>query len=150
MQEKDGIVPFAHRHVHIENARVQFRQLRQFVIVGRKQRSRSAFLIPMQIFNHRPGNTQTVVGAGAATDFVQNNERSFGSTVQNVGGFQHFHHKRRLPACQIIAGSDARTNAIHATDAAQCCRHPTTEVRHQRNQRVLSDKRAFTRHVRSG
>ena len=42
----------------------------------------------------RPGDAQSVKGAGAATDFVHEDQTALGGIVENIGGFGHFDHKR--------------------------------------------------------
>src|SRR5439155_9061179 len=72
----------------------------------------------MQVFDGRPGDGQAVVGRGAAPDFVKEDERSWGSGIQDGGGLGHLYHKRRAPASQIVAGADAGEDAVYNREPA--------------------------------
>ena len=72
------------------------RQVRQFVIMGRKQSFNTGFMQIMQILHHRPGNAQSVIGAGSAADFIHDNQTVFAGVVKDIGRFLHFDHKSAL------------------------------------------------------
>ena len=67
----------------------------------------------VDIIGQCPCNGQTVIGTGATTYLVQNNQAVFGSIVYNIGHFIHFYHKGTLPGTQIITGTDTGKYTVY-------------------------------------
>ena len=63
------------------------------MIMSRKEGFGTSVSIPMQMFHHRPGNTQTIIGARASANLVQNNQAVGRTIVENVGRFIHLDHE---------------------------------------------------------
>src|SRR5581483_11946100 len=83
-QEDNPAAGFLHGNVIVLHARELFRQLGQLVVVGREEG-----LCPgsrLQIFNGRPGNGQSIVSRRAATDLIEQHQRTWRRGVQDGGG----------------------------------------------------------------
>ena len=71
-----------------------------------------------------------VVSAGAAPQFVEEDEAALGDIVQDIGSLAHLHHERALAYRYIIARAHAREDLIHPTDAGPLSRHKAPHLRH--------------------
>jgi len=76
----------------------------------------------VQVFNDGPGKTQTVKGAGAPADFVEDNQAAGGGIVKNIGGLAHLDHEGGLSAREVIAGAYPGKDTIQKIDARLVCR----------------------------
>ena len=119
------------------------------MIMCGKKRLGTEELRVADMLHHRPGNAQPVVGACAAPDFIQDQQRVGGGVAQNICNLIHLHHKRTLPAGKIIRRSHTCENAVHDTDLRGYRRHIAAKLRHQNDQRRLAHIGGFSRHVRS-
>ena len=100
-------------------------EIGQLEVVRREQRERAVFR--RELHRARAREREAVVGRRAAADFVHQHEAVLGGVVQDVRGFAHLDHERRLAARQIVAGADAREDAVdrsdrRATAPARSCR----------------------------
>ncbi len=75
----------------------------------------------MEIFDGGPGDGETVVGGGAAANFVQQDERARSCGVQNRGRLRHLDPKRGAAAGEIVAGPDASKDAVDYAEARRTC-----------------------------
>ena len=46
-------------------------------------------VVVVDIYNHRPGDRDAVIGAGAAPDLVQDQQGALGGVVEDIGGLDH-------------------------------------------------------------
>ncbi len=150
VQEHHPVFGFADRHVVVAHPRQQVAELGQLVVVGGKQGARAQARVVVDVFDHRPGDRQAVVGARAAPDFVQHQQRARGGVVEDVRCLDHLHHKGRLPGVDLVLGADARENAVHQADARLGSRHKAAHLRHQRDQGHLAQEGALARHIGAG
>src|SRR5437588_1673003 len=72
----------------------------------------------MQMLDDRPCQAQPVERAGAASNFVQNDQAAEGGVVEDVGGLTHLDHERRLTAREIVAGANAGENPVHEVNSS--------------------------------
>jgi len=86
------------------------------VVVGGKKSVRAKVWVVMNVFHNRPGDGYTVVGAGASTDFVQDEQRAGRGMMEDICGFDHLDHKGRLPGMDFILCTDAGENAVDQPD----------------------------------
>ena len=128
----DLVFPFAHRNVEIFYAVEAIGQVRQFVIVGGEKCSAAEYA--GDVFGDRPGETQTIQRAGAAADFIEDHQASFGGVVENVRRLGHLHHEGGLPAMQFIARADAGEKAIAYADRGAFGRNVAAHLREQCDQ----------------
>lgn len=148
--EDDFVVPFFDRHREVAEAGEGFVQLGQFVIMSREHRAGSEFRVEVEVLDHGPGDAESIVGAGAAADFVEDDEAAGGRVVENVGGFVHFHHEGGVAAGKFVAGSDAGEYAVDEADVTRFRRDPGTYLGHEGDQGDLPDVGRFSGHVGAG
>ncbi len=77
----------------------------------------SALNVICDVLGNRPGKCKAVVGAGAAADFIENNEGLLRSVIENVCGLGHFNHKGRLASNKLIGSTNTCKDSI---DKAYC------------------------------
>ena len=147
--ENDFVVPLAHGDAVIFHSRELVGDARQLVIVRGKKRARTAVAVPVNVFGNGPRDRKSVVSRSAAPDFVENDETFRGSVVENICGFVHFDHERRVPAGKFVGCADAAENSVYDADSCRFCGNPATELREQNDERDLADVGGFARHVRS-
>src|SRR5690625_7115188 len=99
--------------------------------MGGKKGAGAAFCVMVKLFDNGPCDAEAVVGARAASDFVENNQAAVGGVVENICGFVHFDHESRIAAGEFVAGADAGENPIDESDPASLCRNLAAELRHE-------------------
>lgn len=135
-------------HVPVVDFRQRFGELRQLVIVRGEHGAAAEFV--MQVLSNGPGEGDAVVGAGAAADFVEDDERTVGGVVEDAGGFDHFDHESRLAFAQFVAGADASEHAVGEADSCAGGRDERTHLSHDSEERGLADVGRLTGHVGAG
>src|SRR5258708_3884170 len=71
----------------------------------------------VQVFDSGPGDGQAVVGGGAASDFIEKDERARRGGVKDGSGFRHFDHEGGASAGEIVACADAGKDAVDDAEA---------------------------------
>ena len=104
----------------------------------------------VQVLAHTPGNGDPVVGAGAATDLVQQHQRARRRRMQNRARFTHLHHKGALTTHQIVARAHTGEQSVDYWQSRAARRDIRADLREQLNQSDLSKYGALARHVGSG
>ena len=79
--------------------------------------------VVVDVLDHRPGDRQAVVGAGAAPDLVQDQQAARRGVVQDVGRLDHLHHEGGLPGVDLVLRADAGEDAVDQPDARRLGRH---------------------------
>ena len=123
-------------------------ELRELEVVSREQREDAVHA--RDVARDGPRQRQAVVGAGAAPDLVHEDEALVRGIVEDVGRFGHLHHERRAAAGQVVAGADAREDAVDRSEHGALGRHEAAHVRQQHDQRALAHVGALAAHVRAG
>ena len=108
----------------------------------------AATQIIMHSLEHRPGDGEAVIGAGAAPDFIEDDQAARCRARQDRGGFHHFHHEGTASLRQIIRRADAAVQPVDDADVRGARRHEAAGLRQHGDQRVLPQKGRFSRHVR--
>ena len=148
VQEHHLTLPVLDPH-GMQTKRLQRRRQRgKFVIMGGEQRPRTVDVV--QVLDAGPSDGEAVIGGGAAADFIQNHQAARPSTVENGRRFHHFHHEGGAPPRQIVGRPHPREKTVHHAHARAFRWHEETSMGHHRDQRILSQERAFTRHVGAG
>jgi len=147
-QKNDLIVPFANGGVEVFEARQAAGEFGEFVVM-RCEQGFCADLV-MQVFDDAPGQAEAVEGAGATSDFIEDDETARGGVVEDVGGFAHFDHESGLAPREVVARANAGEDAVHEIDASFARRNERTSVRENCEQGGLADVSAFAGHVGAG
>src|ERR1700753_1691615 len=79
-----------------------FGQFGQLVVMRREQGASTDAL--MNMLDHGPRQRQTVVGCGAAADFVENDKAARSRGIENHRRLSHLDHERGPAAREIIGG----------------------------------------------
>ena len=117
----------------------------QFVIMGGEQPP--ALIGVVQMLHRRPGDGHAVKGRCAAPDFVKHHQRAFRRLIEDRGGLNHFNHKCRPSAREIVRRADAGKDAVSNADMRRSRGNITARLCKNRDQRILAQKRRFTRHI---
>src|SRR6056300_698838 len=139
-QENNLIVPFLNRDVVVLHTFTSLRQISQLMVVSCKQGLGCHLGIVVQVFSHGPGDTDAVKSGGSAADLIEDNQTAWGGMVEDVGGFCHLNHERRLPAGQVVTGANPGEYSINDADMCLFCGHQAADLRHQNKQRNLTHK----------
>ena len=135
-------------HHKIAHARELFGKLGQLVIVGGEQ---GLGATPgVNVLHHAPGQRETVVGGGAAADFVEHDEAAGGSGIQDDGRFGHLHHEGGAAARQVIGRADAGEDAVEDWQAGRVGGNEGAGLGQDGDQRGLPQVRALAAHVGAG
>ena len=137
-----------YRHVVVDHMGQPFGQICQLVVVGSEEGAGAQFWMVVDVLDDGPGDGETVVGAGATADLVEHQQAAVGGVVEDVGRFDHLHHKGRLPAVDLIRCADAGEDAVDDADLRRFCRHKAANLGHERDQSRLAEEGALARHVR--
>ena len=103
----------------------------------------------MNVFDDGPGQRESVVGGGAAADFIKHDQAARGGGVQDHSGFGHFDHEGGTAARQVIGGADSGENPIDDGKQRGFGGNEGTHLRQDRKQRGLAEIRGFAAHVGS-
>ena len=99
---------------------------------------------------HRPRNRQPVVGASAAPYLVQYHQGPRRGVIENGRRLQHLDHERRLARREVVLKPDAREDPVDDADGCRLGGNEAADLRHQRDDRNLTDESRLARHVRTG
>ena len=131
-------------------ARKGFRELCEFVVVGGEEGAGTAGLVGVEVLDNGPCDGEAVVGAGAAANFVENDEAAGGRIVEDVGGLVHLDHEGGVAACEFVAGADAGEDAINEAEATVARGHPRAGLGHENNEGYLTNVGGLAGHVGAG
>ena len=104
----------------------------------------------VDVFDDRPGNGDTIVGAGSAAQLVEEDQAPVRNIVKDTGCLRHLYHKGGFARRNIIGCAYPGKYLIDVPDACRFGRHVRSHLRQQHNQRRLSEQGRFTRHVWTG
>ncbi len=122
VEEDDAIACFFYTDAEIADAIELTGKFCQFVIVSGEECLCTGG--GGNVFDHRPGEGQSVVGRRTAANFIENDEAVRGGGVQDDGSFGHFHHESGTAARKIIGGADAGEDAVDEGQGGGRGRHP--------------------------
>ena len=111
VQENNITVIFLNAHTMERHIRQFINQRCQFMIMRGKQRPTAIDFV--QMLDNSPGNGQTVKCSRSSADFIQNHKRTLVRLIQNTCRFDHFNHKGRTAARQIVKGADTGKQLIN-------------------------------------
>ncbi len=148
MQEHQCLAVFHCFDVHIDHSRCFGGEAGQLEVVSGEQ-GEGADLVG-DVGGARPGERQTVEGAGAAAHLVHEHETLGRGVVENVRRLGHFEHEGRASARQIVRGADAGENAIHGSQHRAAGRHVAADMGQNDDERGLAHVGALAAHIRAG
>ena len=150
-QESDVLTALFDRDVVVFYALHGAFQLGQLVVVGGEQGLAAQPLGGVcDMLHHGAGDAHAVKGGGAAADLVQHHKTFGGGVFQNFGYLGHLHHKGGLACSKVVRGADAGEDGVHHAHMAAGSRYKGTDLRHQRNEGILTHISGFTRHIGAG
>ncbi len=56
----------------------------------------------VDVFANCPSEAHSVVSAGSAADFIEDDEAAVGCVVNDIGCFLHFDHEGALAFCEVV------------------------------------------------
>jgi hypothetical protein len=104
----------------------------------------------VQVLGDRPGDRESVEGAGAAPDLVEDHEALARGVREDLGGLAHLDHEGGLAAREPVRGADPCEDAVDDPHAGGLGRHEAADLREQREQRDLAQVGALAGHVGTG
>src|SRR5258708_1595018 len=107
VQERDPAPVLADLDAVIAHRRQPVRQRRELVEVGGEERLAAEPGSIMDVLDHSLSDADAVVGAGAATDLIDDQQAPVGGVIQDIGGLDHLHHEGRDAAGDGAVGADA-------------------------------------------
>ena len=151
VQEDDPTVLLKDIHARTMHEREDRFEASQLVIVGGEEGLAAQFGDIVDVLDDRPGDGQTVVGAGAAADFVEDDKAAGSGVIEDVGRLEHLDHEGALAAGDVVLGADAGEDAIDQSDPGanrQGRSEPIWAIRTIRA--TCRSQRAFAGHVGTG
>mmetsp|Transcript_26384 Transcript_26384/g.88709 ORF Transcript_26384/g.88709 Transcript_26384/m.88709 type:complete len:304 (-) Transcript_26384:970-1881(-) len=117
--------------------------------VRREERQR--FCFRGEVFTNRRGDGSPVAGRSPAANLVDADERPRRRAADQLGGLAHLALECGLAGARVVAGADARHNAIKDGEPRACVRgHKRPDVRQHRRHRRRAHERRLAAHVRPG
>src|SRR5579859_5802768 len=112
-QEDHLAVLFRHGDVAGAYSRQRAGKLHQLMVVRGEERLGATAFVVVQILDNGPRDGQSIVGARAASDLVENDEAARRGVMQNVRRLDHLHHEGALARGEVVLGANACEDAIH-------------------------------------
>ena len=149
-QEDDLPVDFLDADIEVLDALEAAFHLVQFVVVCGKKRAGASLAVLVDVLHDGPCDGDAVVGARAATEFVEEHQAALGEVVQDAGCLVHLHHEGALADADVVAGPDAGEDLVHVADACSLGRHEAAHLSQQGDEGRLAEQGALAGHVGSG
>lgn len=148
VEEDDAVLPFTDGDIEVAEAGEPGGEFGEFVVVGGEEGAGADGVV--EVFDDRPGEAESVEGAGAAPDFIEDDQAAAGGVVEDAGGLAHFDHEGGLTAGEVVAGADAGEEAVHEADAGTSGGKEGAGVGEEGEEGDLTDVGAFAGHVGAG
>jgi len=104
----------------------------------------------LQMLNDGPSNGETVKSGGAAADFVEQDQARGRGVIKDSGNLGHFDEEGGAAAGEIVAGADAREDAVDDGQLGLARGNEAADLRHQHNERGLPQVGGLAAHVGAG
>ena len=148
-QEHDVVLPFARRHVGVDDAGPAIGQVRQLMVMRGEERLGPGRRMARQVLRDGPGDAQPVEGRCAAANLVEHDQAPRGGRVQDVGGLLHLHHEGGLAPGDVVGGAHPGVDAIDDRQLRVAGRHERAHLRQHGEQRRLPQVGGLSAHVRA-
>ena len=99
------------------------------------------------MFDHSPGDSQSVKGTRTSSDLVKDQKASGCSVSEDIGNLRHLHHEGTLSAGKVVRRSHTGKDPVHNADVRIFRRDKTSHLRHEHDQRSLTHVSGFTGHI---
>ena len=119
----------------------------ELVVVGGEKRAGAGVFLKM--LDDGPSDAETVEGGGATADFVEEDKACGRGVIEDAGDLRHFNEKRGTAAREIIAGADARKDAVGDRKFGLACGNKRTHLREKDDERGLAKIGGLAAHVRA-
>src|SRR6267143_744775 len=134
--------------VHVFYRGEKFGKLGQFMIVRGEERAGTGVLLKM--LDNGPGDGEAIERGGAAADFVEEDQARRRGVIENRRYFAHLHEKGRTAAREIVAGPDAREDAIRDGQLGLPRGNKGTHLGHENDERGLAKVGGLAAYVLPG
>ncbi|MEY2726686.1 MAG: hypothetical protein RLZZ458_2553, partial [Planctomycetota bacterium] len=148
VEEYDIVIVFANGNVPVGGLFECGGEICEFVVVGGEHGSATSFIV--EEFGDGPCKGNPIVGAGTASDFIEDYEAAWCGGIQDAGGFGHFHHECALSACQFIARPNSREDSVGQTNSGRLCRNEGADLGHDGDECCLPNVSALAGHIWAG
>ena len=148
VQEHDFLADLAHRDVEVANVLELLGELRQLVIMRRKDRLAPDAVV--QALGDRPGDRDAIVGRCATADLIEQHQAPARSGVQDRARLTHLDHKGRLAAHQVVGRADAREKTIHDAYGRTATGYERSDLREHDAESHLTEQRGLAGHIGPG
>src|SRR5437773_553402 len=149
VQEDNALAFFAHFHSEVAQPWQPLGQRGQLVVMGCEQSQRAQLWSIVQVLEDRLGDADTVVGAGAAADLIEDEEAAGRRVRENVGGLHHLDHEGRQAARQLVVRADPREDPVAQPDHGTAGRNEAAHLGEQYDDAGLAKVRRLACHVRT-
>ncbi len=149
VEEDDAFAFFADLHPKIAQPPKLLAERGQLVIVGGEECQRAKLRGLVQILEDRLRDAHAVVGAGTATDLVEDEQAAGRGVGEDVRGLHHFNHEGGESAGQLIVGADSGEDPIAESDDGALGRHEAAGLGQQDDDAGLPQVGGLAGHVRS-
>src|SRR2546428_10259795 len=92
-EEDDFATFFGNSDVHATDARQHLSNFDEFVVVSGEEGTCATTFVVVQIFDDGTSDGEAIIGAGAAPNFIEDDEATRGSVMVDVRSFDHFDHE---------------------------------------------------------
>src|SRR3989442_12544783 len=97
-----------------------------------------------------PGDGKAVERGRAAADFVEKDQARGSGVIEDGRDFTHLNEKRGTPASEIVAGADAREDAVGDGQSGLASGNEGAHLSHEDDERGLAEIGGFAAHVGAG
>ncbi len=140
----------ANRDVEVANTGVGLSHLVELVVVGSEESLSASGRVVVEVFNHSPSNSDTVVSRSTAAYLVEQDKATGRDVIEDGGGLGHLDHKSRLATRNVIRSANASEYLVDKADTSGRSGNERTDLGHQDDQGGLAKKGALTRHIGAG
>src|SRR6266705_1065357 len=102
------------------------------------------------MLNDGPGDGKAVERGRAAADFVEKDQARGSGVIEDGRDFTHLNEKRGTPASEIVAGADAREDAVGDGQFGLASGNEGAHLSHEDDERGLAEIGGFAAHVGAG
>src|SRR6266568_592659 len=102
------------------------------------------------MLNDGPGDGKAVERGRAAADFVEKDQARGSGVIEDGRDFTHLNEKRGTPAGEIVAGADAREDAVGDGQSGLASWNEGAHLSHEDDERGLAEIGGFAAHVGAG